>query len=90
MVQTYGVAPDEDSQPTPTNYIDAMEGESSALLGGNASVKRVNEADGRASIVSCVSNLSNTIIGSGESCFCYKSITITDEVIGMLTFPLVS
>lgn len=67
MVQTYGVAPDEDSQPTPTNYTDAMEGESSALLGGNASAKGVNKADGHASIVSCVSNLSNTIIGSGKS-----------------------
>jgi hypothetical protein len=67
MVQTYGIAPDNDSDRTPTNYVSAGEGESSALLGGDASIKRNDKADGHASIVSCVSNLSNTIIGSGES-----------------------
>ena len=67
MVQTYGVAADNDSEPTtPTNYASA-EGESSALLGSDASIKRTGKPDGHASIVSCVSNLSNTIIGSGES-----------------------
>ncbi|KIM90493.1 hypothetical protein PILCRDRAFT_185179 [Piloderma croceum F 1598] len=69
MVQTYGVAPDNDSEPIPTNYIDATEGESSALLGGDASIKRKDKADGHASIVSSVSNLSNTIIGSGMLTF---------------------
>jgi hypothetical protein len=69
MVQTYGVAQDNDSVPTPTNYVDDMDGEGSALLGGDSSLKRTDKADGHASIVSCVSNLSNTIIGSGEPIF---------------------
>jgi hypothetical protein len=80
MVQTYGVAPDNDSEPTPTNYISATDGESSALLGGDASIKRTGKADGHASIVSCVSNLSNTIIGSGESTdFAANPITTTEK-----------
>lgn len=80
MVQTYGVVPENDSEPIPTNYIDAAEGESSALLGGDASIKRKDKADGHASIVSSVSNLSNTIIGSGESIkFASEPITIAEK-----------
>jgi hypothetical protein len=67
MVQTYGVAPDNDNEPTPTNFVSSGEGESSALLGGDASIKRTDKADGHASIISSISNLSNTIIGSGET-----------------------
>lgn len=69
MVQTYGVAPRNDADPTSSGS-----GETSALLGGdstNISKHTGNDAvvpvksEGHASIVSCVSNLSNTIIGSG-------------------------
>jgi hypothetical protein len=80
MVQTYGVAPDNDNEPMPTNYIGATEGESSALLGGDASIKRKDKADGHASIISSVSNLSNTIIGSGESIqFAAEPITTAEK-----------
>lgn len=63
MVQTYGVAPGNDAGPA--NHVPG-EGEDSALLGGDSAPKLQGKADGHASIVSCVSNLSNTIIGSGE------------------------
>lgn len=63
MVQTYGVAPDNDGDPT--NHV-AGDGEGSSLLGGDATPKRPAR-DGQATIVSCVSNLANTIIGSGKS-----------------------
>ncbi|KII87407.1 hypothetical protein PLICRDRAFT_112640 [Plicaturopsis crispa FD-325 SS-3] len=67
MVQTYGVARENDHDQA------AGDAEDSALLGGAASssnLKRaVLEADGHASITSCVSNLSNTIIGSGMLTF---------------------
>ncbi|KAF8967626.1 vacuolar amino acid transporter 5 [Flammula alnicola] len=46
--------------------------ESRALLGGRAGVsqhKTDKDADGHASLVSCISNLSNTIIGSGMLTF---------------------
>ena len=67
MAQTYGTAPvsatDEPASPHGA-------GESSALLGGDrdTAVKRVlGKREGKASMVSSVSNLANTIIGSGES-----------------------
>jgi hypothetical protein len=65
MVQTYGVANDTIGEPI--NHIPG-DGEDSALLGGDSAVKHIGRADGHASIVSCVSNLSNTIIGSGMYC----------------------
>ncbi|KAF9047146.1 hypothetical protein BDZ89DRAFT_978893 [Hymenopellis radicata] len=49
----------------PTNADDA--GESSTLLGGPSAQKQLR--DGQATIVSCVSNLCNTIIGSGMLTF---------------------
>jgi hypothetical protein len=60
MVYTYGVAPEDGAEPRHDNE----DGEASALLGANASP--TSKKEGHASIVSCVSNLSNTIIGSGE------------------------
>lgn len=60
MVQTYGVAPVNDSEPT-----DQAGSEDSALLGGDATAKKVGR-DGNATMISCISNLANTIIGSGE------------------------
>ena len=59
MVQTYGAS---GSQHDPRGE-GAGTGESDALLGGapQAPAKR----QGHATLVSCVSNLSNTIIGSG-------------------------
>ena len=64
MVQTYGVA-QEDESLDPTNHV-VGEGEGSALLGDAATAKRLVKRDGNATIISCVSNLANTIIGSGE------------------------
>ncbi|KAJ7464531.1 transmembrane amino acid transporter protein-domain-containing protein [Mycena latifolia] len=69
MAQKYGTAPlsatDEPASPHGA-------GESSALLGGNrdTTVKRaVGKREGKASMVSSVSNLANTIIGSGMLTF---------------------
>ncbi|PFH51839.1 hypothetical protein AMATHDRAFT_141685 [Amanita thiersii Skay4041] len=63
MVQTYGIVPPSQPDLGPPEH----SGESSALLGAsNVSVKK---SDGRASIGSCISNLSNTIIGSGMLTF---------------------
>ncbi|KAF8659850.1 hypothetical protein AX16_001735 [Volvariella volvacea WC 439] len=66
MVQTYGVARESNAEPSSSNN------ETSALLGGDrdTTVKRTSgKADGHASITSCVSNLLNTIIGSGMLTF---------------------
>ncbi|KAJ7699026.1 transmembrane amino acid transporter protein-domain-containing protein [Mycena rosella] len=68
MSQKYGTAlvsaADEPAGPQ-------RAGESSALLGGNrdTAVKRVVGREGKASMVSSVSNLANTIIGSGMLTF---------------------
>ncbi|KAJ8079524.1 hypothetical protein PM082_011111 [Marasmius tenuissimus] len=69
MVQPYGAA----AANTDGGYEgpDVREGESSALLGGDrdTTVKRVAKPDGHASVVSSISNLANTIIGSGMLTF---------------------
>jgi len=86
MVQTYGVAPE--SAADPLRALDADEGQ--ALLG--ASSAPVNaKADGRASLTSCISNLANTIIGSGTCQFAVSARVIFTRTYlpGMLTFPLV-
>ncbi|KDR80651.1 hypothetical protein GALMADRAFT_241008 [Galerina marginata CBS 339.88] len=70
MVQTYGVAPENSAEAEPD--VDGVEDESRALLdGGGGAVRRKTEEedDGHASLVSCISNLSNTIIGSGMLTF---------------------
>jgi hypothetical protein len=48
---------------------DARSGESAALLGGGSGGAERAKRDGHASLTSCVSNLANTIIGSGASPF---------------------
>ncbi|KIK08887.1 hypothetical protein K443DRAFT_671943 [Laccaria amethystina LaAM-08-1] len=65
MVQTYGVAEATDFDPSTGGD------EARALLGGDSAGVRKAEgkADGHATIVSCISNLSNTIIGSGMLTF---------------------
>jgi hypothetical protein len=73
MVHTYGVAPESGIEPTHND------GEASALLGGDATVKRTGR-DGHASLTSSVSNLSNTIIGSGTSIVKVQSYIITESV----------
>jgi hypothetical protein len=85
MVQTYGIAREDDTEPRE----DIRDGEATALLGGTSATK--DRQDGHASITSCVSNLSNTIIGSGPYALPYRSLKkiITSDVAGMLTFPLV-
>lgn len=69
MVQTYGVAVDRDDLHDTTQE-ESQEGESSALL-GSSSTTRVpsSKSDGSGTIVSSVSNLANTIIGSGMLTF---------------------
>ena len=60
MVQSYGIIEQSPAEPSPSSA-----GEQSALLGSDrdTSIKRL--PDGHASIISCISNLTNTIIGSG-------------------------
>jgi hypothetical protein len=62
MVQGYGIVQETRSEPGASTG-----GEQSALLGDDrdTTVKRLVKPDGHASIVSCISNLANTIIGSG-------------------------
>ncbi|KAG6832262.1 hypothetical protein H0H87_002158 [Tephrocybe sp. NHM501043] len=62
MIQTYGVAHANNAEP------GLNAGEGSALLGGVVAKSRNGAAqkrDGHASIVSCISNLTNTIMGTG-------------------------
>lgn len=65
MVQTYGVVPETCTEPG----LDADE--SRALLAGptepGTPSKRDKHPDGHATLTSSISNLSNTIIGSGAS-----------------------
>jgi hypothetical protein len=61
MVQTYGVANEHEDAVAETN----MSAESDALLGAGASARKA-KAEGHATLQSCVGNLANTIIGSGE------------------------
>ena len=62
--------------------------EASALLGDETVLK---PREGHADVVSSVSNLSNTIIGSGASFWsCARRVTDGLRSLGMLTFPLVS
>lgn len=66
MVQTYGIAPNSAMEPAQA----ANSEETNALLGGDRGTTVKREAGGReghASLGSCISNLANTIIGSGES-----------------------
>ncbi|TDL23915.1 hypothetical protein BD410DRAFT_786588 [Rickenella mellea] len=67
MVQTYGVA-SPSAASDHGHRIETRSGESSALLGEDATPKKVLR-DGHANIVSSVSNLANTIIGSGMLTF---------------------
>ncbi|KAJ7158940.1 transmembrane amino acid transporter protein-domain-containing protein [Mycena filopes] len=68
MSQKYGTAP-LNAFDDPTSPRNA--GESSALLGGDrdTTVKRVIGREGKASMISSISNLANTIIGSGMLTF---------------------
>jgi len=66
MVQTYGIANESSLDPTAPDA-----DESRALLGGGATGKASGLVDGRATIISCISNLLNTIIGSG-ACFFFE------------------
>lgn len=79
MFQTYGVAPDTSVEPS------LGTDEARALLAdpnepGTPS-KRDRHADGHATLTSCISNLSNTIIGSGAH------FTIPSEHTTHLTIP---
>jgi len=67
MAQTYGITPNRSSTEAPS----ARSGEeTNALLGEYHAPTAVRhcggEGEGHATLLSCISNLSNTIIGSGE------------------------
>ncbi|KAG6910013.1 hypothetical protein DXG01_013735 [Tephrocybe rancida] len=67
MVQTYGVArASTNNALEPPSADDASEG--SALLGGSGDTAKrtMTKRDGHASIMSCISNLANTIMGTGD------------------------
>ncbi|THV05555.1 hypothetical protein K435DRAFT_712521 [Dendrothele bispora CBS 962.96] len=68
MAPTYGVAPSNNDNDHTSPESAA---ESSALLGGgrDTSMKRVSKPDGNATLASSISNLTNTIIGSGMLTF---------------------
>lgn len=89
MVQTYGVAGATDVDPSTGGD------EARALLGGDSAAVRKAEGkpDGHATIVSCISNLSNTIIGSGTRAISFALSSCRRNLllcfVGMLTFPMV-
>jgi hypothetical protein len=61
MTQTYGIASERSPDPASAGL-----GEESRALLGPESVPVKQRAEGHANIVSSVSNLANTIIGSGK------------------------
>lgn len=86
MVQTYGVVPETSVEPS------IETDEARALLADpNAPSKRDRHTDGHATLTSGISNLLNTIIGSGAY-FITPSGRLTHLTYspGMLTFPLVN
>ncbi|KAI0091649.1 vacuolar amino acid transporter 5 [Irpex rosettiformis] len=80
MVQTYGVANEHDEPGTAGAHIS---GESDALLGADASAKKL-KAEGHATIHSCVGNLANTIVGSGMLTF-PLALAASGIIPGMIT-----
>lgn len=67
MVQTYGIAEDNDGARGQEEIVDFTQGgETSALLGSGSTAQGIStKPDGPASLTSSVGNLANTIIGSG-------------------------
>jgi len=63
MVQSYGSTPTAGEDIDNAAHGDIVQGEDSALLGVHATPKK--EREGTASMTSSISNLANTIIGSG-------------------------
>ncbi|KAI0330913.1 hypothetical protein GY45DRAFT_1323045 [Cubamyces sp. BRFM 1775] len=71
MVQMYGAAQAHHAEHDDGSGVDVeprTSGEGDALLGVEASARRTKR-DGHATLSSCISNLSNTIIGSGMLTF---------------------
>lgn len=69
MVQVYGATQPraEDGDDVRAGDLDpSSSGEGDALLGPNATTRKAKKRDGHATLMSSVSNLANTIIGSGE------------------------
>jgi hypothetical protein len=85
MVQTYGVVPETSLEPS----IDTDEARA-LLADPNAPSKRDRHADGHATLTSSISNLLNTIIGSGAYITSPSVLTYLTNSPGMLTFPLVN
>ncbi len=81
MVQNYHAVPVSVEHEDPDDG-RGTEHEDSALLGAKASsvglMAKNNGKEGRATLISSVSNLANTIIGSGACtpalCYCYRLI----------------
>ena len=68
MVQMYGATPS--GEHGDANWDSrAGDGEGAALLGGDATAKKVKQEEGTATLASGVGNLANTIIGSGMFVF---------------------
>lgn len=63
MVQPYGVA---DYSGVDVEARDEAADEVTSLLGGASTGKKATKREGHATIVSCIGNLANTIIGSGK------------------------
>jgi hypothetical protein len=90
MVQPYGVT---DYPGFDVESRDETTSEVTSLLGAASTGKKTAGKEGHATIASCIGNLSNTIVGSGEylSNICSISRHLLALVaVGMLTFPLVS
>ena len=91
--RSYGTTAPETNPALPDGEIEVSD-ESRALLGraGEPQNKPDSKKDGHATLVSCISNLLNTIIGSGaylRSLSLEWGFLTTNVFIGMLTFPLV-
>ena len=64
MAQPYGAAA---HSRVDVEARDEIASEDSPLLGVSATRKKTSEKQGRATLVSSIGNLTNTIVGSGES-----------------------
>ena len=90
MVHTYGAVAETSVEAVEPSIDDTDEARA-LLADPNAPSKKDRHTDGHATLTSCISNLLNTIIGSGAY-FTAPSeyTTYSTNSPGMLTFPLVN
>jgi len=87
MTQPYGAT---DHPVIDVEARDEASSEDTPLLGVSKAEKEAAVEKGRATLISSIGNFTNTIVGSGEPCFCgVSALRLTQITVGVLSLPLV-